>query len=206
MNRSHPEGEQLLLCISTVRTALAGATKLRPPSERRRKADKGSGRIGKNTGTPAGSVKNFRGPAMLKTIPLDCEIKGSLREKRRDPWLWANASSKTVAVPWQVVKTRKKFRRRVLTWFAGRWRNHQPKRAEKPHSKSAQRKLPDGPATRPITPLAVENGVGKPAAPEKGAPNAGLGKREWRTPTPHLSLSDRKVGQGLMFFAIRGRG
>jgi len=37
--------------------------------------------------------------------------------------------------------------------------------------------MPDGPATRPITPLAVENGVGKPAAPEKGAPNAGLGKR-----------------------------
>lgn len=86
-----------------------------------------------------------------------------------------------------------------MTWFAGRWRNHQPKRAEKPHSKSAQRKLPDGPATRPITPLAVENGVGKPAAPEKGAPNAGLGKREWRTPTPHLSLLDRKVRQGLMF-------
>ena len=26
-------------------------------------------------------------------------------------------------------------RRRVLTWFAGRWRNHQSKRAEKPHSK-----------------------------------------------------------------------
>ncbi len=25
--------------------------------------------------------------------------------------------------------------RRVLTWFAGRWRNHQSKRAEKPHSK-----------------------------------------------------------------------
>ena len=30
------------------------------------------------------------------------------------------------------------------------------------------------------------------------APNAGLGKRAWRTPTPHLSLSDRKVGQGLI--------
>ena len=53
------------------------------------------------------------------------------------------------------------------------------------------------------TPLAVENGVGKPAAPEKGAPNAGSGKREWRTPIPHLSLSDRKVGQGLIVF--RGR-
>jgi hypothetical protein len=53
--------------------------------------------------------------------------------------------------------------RRVLTWFAGRWRNHQPKRAEKPHSKSSARKTLDGPATRPMTPLAVENSVGKPA-------------------------------------------
>jgi len=45
-----------------------------------------------------------------------------------------------------------------LTWLAGRWRNHQPKRAEKPHSKSARRKAgqnenPDreehaGPASR----------------------------------------------------------
>jgi hypothetical protein len=43
---------------------------------------------------------------MLKTTPLDCEIKGSLREKRRDPWLWANASSKAMADPKPVVKTR----------------------------------------------------------------------------------------------------
>jgi hypothetical protein len=34
-----------------------------------------------------------------------------------------------------MVKTRKRIRRRVLAWFASRWRNHQPKRAEKPHSK-----------------------------------------------------------------------
>src|ERR1035437_1054587 len=34
--------------------------------------------------------------------------------------------------------------------------------------------------------------------PRKGAPNAGSGKRAWRTPIPHLSLSDRKVGQGLI--------
>src|ERR1035437_2999581 len=36
--------------------------------------------------------------------------------------------------------------------------------------------------------------------PRKGAPNAGSGKRAWRTPIPHLSLSDRKVGQGLIVF------
>jgi hypothetical protein len=51
MNRSHPEGEQLLLCISTVRMTLAEPInkKLEPPKEKRRKADKKSGRIGKNT-------------------------------------------------------------------------------------------------------------------------------------------------------------
>jgi hypothetical protein len=42
---------------------------------------------------------------MLKTTPLDCEIKGNLREKRRDPWLRANAPSKAVADPEPVVKT-----------------------------------------------------------------------------------------------------
>jgi hypothetical protein len=48
----------------------------------------------------------------------------------------ANAPSQAVADPCQWVKTRKRNCRRVLTWFASRWRNHQPKRAEKPHSKS----------------------------------------------------------------------
>jgi hypothetical protein len=47
----------------------------------------------------------------------------------------ANAPSKAVADQSQVVKTRRRNCRRVLTWFASRWRNHQPKRAEKPHSK-----------------------------------------------------------------------
>ena len=74
------------------------------------------------------------------------------------------------------------------------------KRAEKPHSKFSGRKALDGPATRPETPLAVENGVGKLTAPEKGAPNVSMGKRDWRTPIPHLSLFDRKVGQGLIVF------
>jgi hypothetical protein len=54
----------------------------------------------------ASSVKNFLRPAMLKTTPLDCEMKGSLREKRRDPWLGANASPKAMADPKPVVKTR----------------------------------------------------------------------------------------------------
>ena len=88
-----------------------------------------------------------------------------------------------------------------LTWFASRWRNHQPKRAEKPHSIIQRRKALDGPATRPTTPLAVENSVGKLTAAERRAPNVGTGKRAWRTPIPDLSLSDRKVGQGLFVWA-----
>ena len=40
-------------------------------------------------------------------------------------------------------------------------------RAEKPHSKFSGRKALNGPVTRPKTPLAVENGVGKPAAPAR---------------------------------------
>jgi len=42
--------------------------------------------------------------------------------------------------------------------------NRQPKRAERPHSKFSDCKALDGPAMRPATPLAVENGVGKLAA------------------------------------------
>jgi len=57
-------------------------------------------------GNSAGSVKNFQRPAMLKTAPLDCEIKCNLREKRRDPWFRANAPPKAVADPESVVKTR----------------------------------------------------------------------------------------------------
>jgi len=49
----------------------------------------------------------------------------------------ANAPPEAVADQRQAVKRRSRIRSRVLTWFASRWRNHQPKRAEKPHSKSS---------------------------------------------------------------------
>jgi hypothetical protein len=35
---------------------------------------------------------------MLKTAPLNCEVKSNLRVKRPDPWHQANALSKTAAV------------------------------------------------------------------------------------------------------------
>ena len=85
-----------------------------------------------------------------------------------------------------------------MTWFARRWRNHQPKRAEKPHSKSRRSNALDGPATRPMTPLAVENSVGKPAADQ--APNAGTGKRAWRTPIPDLFPVQPQGWAGNLFF------
>jgi hypothetical protein len=52
-----------------------------------------------------------------------------------------------------------------LTKFAGRRCKRQSKRAKRPHSKFSDRKALDGPAMRPKIPLAVENGVGKLAAP-----------------------------------------
>jgi hypothetical protein len=62
-------------------------------------------------------------------------MKSNLRGKRRDPWHRANAQPKAVADPVLSGQDAEENRRCVLTWFASRWRNHQPKRAEKPHSK-----------------------------------------------------------------------
>jgi hypothetical protein len=90
-------------------------------------------------------------------------------------------------------------RRRVLTWFAGRWRNHQPKRAEKPHSKSAHRKMSDGPATRPITPLAVENGVGKPAAPNRVRLMPVRERESGELPSPICPCLTERSGRDLLF-------
>jgi len=50
------------------------------------------------------------------------------------------------------------------------FRKRQPKRAKRPHSKFSDRKALDGPAMRPMTPLAVENGVGKLAANARQMP------------------------------------
>ena len=107
-NRSHPEGEQLLLCISTVRTALAGANKIETAQRKTPKGGQRERTHREEHGNSAGSVNNFQAPAMLKTTPLDCEIKGNLREQRRDPWPRVNASPKAMADPEPVVKTRER--------------------------------------------------------------------------------------------------
>jgi hypothetical protein len=72
------------------------------------------------------------------------------------------------------VKTRTEKRRCVFAWFADRWRHHQSKRAEKPHSIIQRLESAERPCYEAeLTPLAVENSVGKLAAYK--APNASVG-------------------------------
>jgi len=98
----------LRLCISTVRATLAGQGESRISLAKPPKGGQNESTRREGHADQANPVKNFRAPAMLKTTPLDCEIKGSLRVKRRDPWFWANASSKAMADPRLVDKTRKR--------------------------------------------------------------------------------------------------
>ena len=120
--------------------------------------------------------------------------------KRRDPWPRANAPPKAAADPGLSGGDAKSKSQTCLHLVCRLVAQPSVEQAEKPHSKFSGRKALDGPATRPETPLAVENGVGKLTAPERGAPNVGTGKRAWQTPIPHLSPLDRKVGRGLMVF------
>jgi hypothetical protein len=78
MNRSYPEGKQLLLRISTVRATLA-VTQQKAGSAKRKPSKGGQKERAQREGHEgwAGRVKNFRGPAMLKTTPLDCERKAA---------------------------------------------------------------------------------------------------------------------------------
>ena len=57
-----------------------------------------------------------------------------------------------------------------------------------------------GPATRPKTPLAVENSVGKLAAAEMWRQMPAREREIGELPSPIWSLLDRKVGQGLDVF------
>jgi hypothetical protein len=170
---------------STERAALAVLRKRDRPNQRRRKAGQRERSIRGGHEVWAGPVKTFRSVGDAKNGTAGLRAKGNLRGKRSDPWLWANALPGAVADPERGAKRRRASCRRVLAWSAVRWRNHQTKRAERPHSKSSGREPLDGPAMRPETPLAVENGVGKRAA-LCGAPNVRVGKRAWRTPIPQF--------------------
>ena len=50
-------------------------------------------------GDSAGPVKTFRNVGDAKNGTADLWTKGDLRDKRRDPWLGANALSKAAADP-----------------------------------------------------------------------------------------------------------
>lgn len=139
-------------------------------------------------------MKTFRrgGDAEKGTAAL--RGKGNLRGKRRDPWHRVNAPPQVVAAP-ALSGQDAKPRKRVLAWFAGWWRNHPPKRAEKPHSTIPAPQGPGRPcyeADNSALPRGIASGSRQPSV----APNAGTGKRAWRTPTPDWSLCGRKTAQG----------
>ena len=124
--------------------------------------------------------------------------------KRRDPWHEANGRPKAVADLVLSGQDAELNHRRVLTWFAGRWRNHQSKRAEKPHSKSSGGNALDGPATRPATPLAVENSVGKLTAFRKEARLMSAWERErGELPPPTFVPVGREAGGHVCFLDLQ---
>ncbi len=89
----------MLLCISTMRPTLAGFTnKENRPLKNAERRTKRADVLGRPR-DPAGFVKSFRLPAMLKKDTAGLLMKRNLRVKRRDPWFRANAPSKAVADP-----------------------------------------------------------------------------------------------------------
>lgn len=124
--------------------------------------------------------------------------------KRRDPWSRANAPSKAVADPEPVVKTRTKNYRRVLTWFAGRWRNHQPKRAEKPHSKSATLQSVGRPCYEADNSACRGEWRRETGSPRKGARLMPVREREiGELPSPICPGSTARLDRDLLFLRAK---
>lgn len=200
-NRSYPEGSRLLLRTSTVRANLAATvTQGRPNKtpERETKRASASGRP-RDRAVP---VKTFRKGGDVEKGTAALRGKGNLRGKRRDPWHRVNAPPTAVAAP-EPSGQDAMPRKRVLAWFASGWRNHSLKRAEKPHSTISGPQGPGRPcyeADNSALPRRIASGSRQPNA----APNAGTGKRAWRTPTPDGSLRGRKDRAGT--FVLRPGG
>jgi hypothetical protein len=64
----------------------------------------------------------------------------------------------------------------------------------------SDRKALNGPAMRPQTPLAVENGVGKLAAPQRVRLMSARERESGDLPAPNLPPFGRKAGRGLFVF------
>jgi hypothetical protein len=72
---------------------------------------------------------------MCKNTPLACERKATWELRGQTRGTGPTHHQKWWPTRSQTVKTRKRNHKRVLTRSAGRWRNHQSKRAKRPHSK-----------------------------------------------------------------------
>jgi len=152
----------LLLRISTERaTRTAWATK----PQRRRKAGQSGSSNREEEQAQAWSVTTSKRPATLQTAPLACERKAT--SEVRGQTRGTGPTRRHKRRPTQ----RKQWRRGSAVTSVSSLgsqagvRKRQPQRAQRPHSMIQRRKTLDGPAMRPATPLAVENGVGKLAAP-----------------------------------------
>ena len=121
--------------------------------------------------------------------------------KRRDPWLRANAPSKAVAVPGQVVKTRTELQA-CLDLVRRPVAQPSAQASLKASLKIQGRKALDGPATRPQTPLAVENGVGNPAALER-RPMPVWERECGELPSPICPCPAARPGRDLLFFCVQ---
>jgi len=162
MNHSYPEGKRLLLCISMCR-AEDGVRKADPPHQKRRKA-KQSARPAREGIERWQFPRTSSLPAMSKTTPLACDQKQPERQEVR-PVASGYGSVKSGSRP-EVSRHRQGIPVINLSEPGSQAcvRKRRSKRAKRPHSKFSGRKALDGPAMRPATPLAVENGVGKLAA------------------------------------------
>jgi hypothetical protein len=93
--------------------------------------------------------------------------KGNLRVKRRDPLRRANAPPQAAADPALRGQDADDESQACLGPVRGRVAQPPAQASSKASLEIQRRETLDGPATRPMTPLAAENGVGKPAAPAR---------------------------------------
>jgi len=75
MNRSYPEGNWLLLCISTGQVTLAVLMNKAGPKKSAERRDKMSARNGKENRVLARLVKTFQNVGDVKKAPLACDRK-----------------------------------------------------------------------------------------------------------------------------------
>ena len=114
-------------------------------------------------------------------------MKGNLREKRRDPWDRANALPKAAADPelsGEDAERRSQTCLDLVRKPVAATTSPSELKSLTQNSVLPQNGMLSGPATRPITPLAVENGVGKLTAPETGRQMSARERELGELPSP----------------------